>query len=123
MTKMLGFDQIHYESVKNLQQFIFRGRLITKELMEDFKCQDDMLDKEFHKEKTYIEGMIMRGEDLYNYKYRNNIEFPEVTKNKWGGKMVVTHKQSATGIHQKMHQFLEQQSLQYAKKLKKIQIE
>ena len=28
----------------------------------------------------YIEGMLMRGEDLYNYKYRHKIDLPEVSK-------------------------------------------
>jgi hypothetical protein len=28
----------------------------------------------------YIEGMLMRGEDLYNYKYRHKIDLPELNK-------------------------------------------
>lgn len=32
-----------------------------------------MTDDRFHKEKMYIESMLIRGEDLYGYAYRNNI--------------------------------------------------
>jgi hypothetical protein len=31
-----------------------------------------------------IESMLMRGEDLHSYKYKHNIELPEIVKNKWG---------------------------------------
>lgn len=28
----------------------------------------------------YIEGMLMRGEDLYNYKFRSKLELPDLQK-------------------------------------------
>ncbi len=33
----------------------------------------------FHKEKMYIESMLMRGEDLYDYRYRHKLD-PDVIK-------------------------------------------
>lgn len=57
--------------------------------------------------------MLMRGEDLYTYKYRNKLDQSAI-------KAVQNKKDKDTFSYQYIHYFLEQQSLAYAKKLKKI---
>ena len=42
--------------------------------MEDFRNQEELLNREFTKEKMYIESMLMRGDDLYNYRYRQKLD-------------------------------------------------
>eukprot|EP00347_Sterkiella_histriomuscorum_P012541 403368178 len=113
MTKMLGFSQLHYDANQKLQQYICRARLSCKELMEDFRNQEELLNREFTKEKMYIESMLMRGDDLYNYRYRQKLDTATLNALNKDGKENYSY--------QYIHQFLDQQSTAYAKKLKKIQ--
>ena len=83
MTKMIGLHSLSRDKIQKLQQYVCRARLTCKELMTDFRQQEKLLDREvflihvdnlqFHIEKSYIESMLLRGEDLYNYQYRQKL--------------------------------------------------
>jgi hypothetical protein len=61
MTKMLGFSQLETVPIMKLQQYINRSRLSSKELIEDFKSQEEMLNDEVCHQLTI---------DFYSFKKR-----------------------------------------------------
>ncbi len=74
----------------------------------------------------YIESMLMRGDDLYEYKYRHKVENPFTSttsknqsssnQNGEGHDSQGNNDQHSQPVFNYLHIFLEQQSMAYAKK-------